>query len=264
MKKLTVITMSVALSLGANYTFANEENLSSGIELGSALQQSDITSIMGNAKYASLPHSQSKALFYEFIEQTKQQNPHLSVEDIVSLIDNMPNGFQQGQMHALNQGSVSIQASYEVIRSQWNSLNTYEKALVVASPANAYITDITKDKAYTYTNNEYGFNGLGDESDAFRHAIWNALMSKYISEFWAYQFATAHEQKSQEELNKVARDGNLESEHQKMDLHNNKEGRDCWHWNDSIVYTSDDTLIERVRDKVKSNQRVTGQLYWLN
>lgn len=49
-------------------------------------------------------------------------------------------------------------------------------------------------------------------ADAFRHAYWNVLMSKRIAPWWAFAFATAHEQDS----SGIDRD---------MDLHNNARGR---------------------------------------
>ena len=102
-------------------------------------------------------------------------------------------------------------------------------------PVNAALTIQTKDMAFELTQTHMGQNGLGNKSDAFRHAIWNALMSRYISENWAYMFATAHEDKPQDELNKRAPDGHFEYEHKEMDLHNNKEGRDVWHWYDTVL-----------------------------
>ncbi len=104
-----------------------------------------------------------------------------------------------------------------------------------------------------------GWNGLGDLSDAFHHAIWNALMSRYISEAWAYLYATAHEDKSEEELNQKATDGYYEWQHRDMDLYNNQQGRDVWYWYDSILYTFDSDLVDRVLTKLNN-----GELTWLH
>lgn len=51
-----------------------------------------------------------------------------------------------------------------------------------------------------------------NRADAFRHAYWNVLLSKRIAPWWAFAFATAHEQES----SGIDRD---------MDLHNNAKGR---------------------------------------
>jgi hypothetical protein len=57
---------------------------------------------------------------------------------------------------------------------------------------------------------------LGNDGhrDAFRHAFWNALMSKHHGEAFAKQFATAHE----------ALPGNT-ARREAMDLYNNEVGR---------------------------------------
>lgn len=54
---------------------------------------------------------------------------------------------------------------------------------------------------------------LNTKADAFRHAYWNILLSKYVSEEFAEAFTTAHESNS-EHPDQTA-----------MDLHNNKIGR---------------------------------------
>uniref|UniRef100_UPI003F49A6A5 DUF6973 domain-containing protein n=1 Tax=Nocardia suismassiliense TaxID=2077092 RepID=UPI003F49A6A5 len=64
---------------------------------------------------------------------------------------------------------------------------------------------------------EVRFNkqGLSDgHADAFRHAYWNALLTKRYGEKWASEFATAHERNPTSHHIPVA-----------MDLHNNEVGR---------------------------------------
>ncbi len=67
-----------------------------------------------------------------------------------------------------------------------------------------------------YTKASFLRNGSDDESDAFRHAIWNALMVRDIGESLAEEFATNHEifDKDQTQRQK------------EMDMHNNKVGRE--------------------------------------
>lgn len=222
-----------------------------------------VSSIANDSDYSELGFSQELFDFYTEIEQLKKENPHLSAEELVEVIDKkmLPS---LSNKTLLRKSDVLSSKSYEEEISKWNSLNTYTKALIVLYPANAYVTSITRQKAIDYTNAWRKQVIVGDKSDAFRHAIWNALMSKYISEAWAYQFATAHEMKSDEELNKVNVDGKLESAHKVMDLHNNKVGRACWKWNDTISYTSDNELISRVKARMKEGKQVDGELYWLN
>lgn len=52
-----------------------------------------------------------------------------------------------------------------------------------------------KNIATSQTEAKFGFNGLGDRSDAFRHGIWNAEMTVLIGKEKAELFATAHEDK---------------------------------------------------------------------
>ncbi len=104
-----------------------------------------------------------------------------------------------------------------------------------------------------------GENGVGNRSDAFRHAIWNTLMSRDISVEWAEEYATAHEAKSSEELSQVAPDGFSEREHRIMDLFNNEQGRQCWLECDASGITSDDDLVDCVKAKIDS-----GSLMWLH
>lgn len=265
MKLINLLALTLAVSATNTIAQTNEGTSFTNVSSISVAGSQSIEMLMVDPTYASLTHSEHDAALYKHIESLKANNPQLSVEELIAVLDK----FFEGSLSIQQESSLMLgqnmnPAYVEVIRSEWDRLNNYEKALIVSSPANAYLTKITRTKAFDYTKSEYSRNGLGDRSDAFRHAIWNALMSKYVSELWAYQFGTAHEQKSEAELNKIAKDGNREREHQKMDLHNNREGRDCWHWNDSILYTSDAELIQRVREKFKNNSRIEGQVYWLN
>lgn len=72
----------------------------------------------------------------------------------------------------------------------WNSLTDTEKKLVIRYPLDALKVNTAKNIATTQTEKKFGYNGLGDRSDAFRHGMWNA-----------------------------------ELEHKNMDIHNNAEGR---------------------------------------
>lgn len=67
-----------------------------------------------------------------------------------------------------------------------------------------------------YTKAVFLRNGTDDESDAFRHALWNALMVRDMGESLAEEFATNHEifDKKQTQRQKD------------MDMHNNKAGRE--------------------------------------
>lgn len=104
----------------------------------------------------------------------------------------------------------------------WNSLTDSEKKLVIRYPFDALKVNKAKDIATTQTESKFGYNGLGDRSDTFRHGIWNAEMTVLIGEEKAELFATAHEDK---DTTGTESDGYLKIEHKNMDLHNNAVGR---------------------------------------
>lgn len=104
----------------------------------------------------------------------------------------------------------------------WNSLTESEKKLVIRYPFDALKVNNAKNTATTQTEKKFGFSGLGDRSDAFRHGIWNAEMTILIGEEKAELFATAHEDK---DTTGMESDGYSKVEHKNMDLHNNAVGR---------------------------------------
>ncbi len=71
------------------------------------------------------------------------------------------------------------------------------------------------------------------QRDAFRHAYWNALMTKEFGEPWAKQFATAHEGMPGNPSNREA-----------MDLYNNEVGR-------QIALANPDATPEQLADLVQ-------------
>ena len=112
------------------------------------------------------------------------------------------------------------------------------------------------------TNKEFGYNGLGDKSDGFRHGTWNALLTRDISRAWAELYTTAHESgKSNEQLERRAADNFKEKDHRKMDLHNNAEGRDVIKWYDTILNVSNSDLKRRVKRKLTNKK---SDIYWLH
>ena len=96
---------------------------------------------------------------------------------------------------------------------EWRDLKEGEKAFVRAHPwaARAFATDRRIAEAETVAR--FGHNGSDDESDAFRHAYWNALMAFDRGEALARLLADAHE---------VLPSNDPAT---RMDLHNNAVGR---------------------------------------
>jgi RHS repeat-associated protein len=72
-----------------------------------------------------------------------------------------------------------------------------EKVLSILFPKQAYLAYKASIKAFAWTALKYGWKNRtagSNHIDAFRHALWNALMTKYMGSTFAYRFATAHEQ----------------------------------------------------------------------
>lgn len=105
----------------------------------------------------------------------------------------------------------------------WNTLTEAEKKLLIRYPLAALKVNDARNIATRQTERKFGYSGLGDRSDAFRHGIWNAEMTILIGAEKAELFATAHEEK---DTTGVEMDGHTKLEHKNMDLHNNSVGRE--------------------------------------
>lgn len=172
----------------------------------------------------------------DIILEIKSENPDWTDEAILSSInDNME----------AKRGIIDI----------WNSLTDSEKRLVVRYPFDALKVNNAKDVATSQTEVKFGYNGLGDRSDAFRHGIWNAKMTMLIGAEKAELFATAHEDK---DTTGVESDGYLKIEHKNMDLHNNAVGRQL-----GLLYLnlSDSELADIVYDAVNQDD---SEFVWLH
>ncbi len=97
-----------------------------------------------------------------------------------------------------------------------------------------------------------GLAGNDDHTDAFRHAYWNALMTKRYGIEWASTYATAHE----------GIPGN-QAPREAMDLYNNQIGRDIATAN---PWASEEELARKVQEAVSRGDMVVvtkdGKLGW--
>ena len=66
------------------------------------------------------------------------------------------------------------------ITDLWNTLTESEKRLCIRYPFDALKVNTARKIATEQTERKFGYSGLGDRSDAFRHGIWNAEMSILI------------------------------------------------------------------------------------
>lgn len=142
------------------------------------------------------------------IQNIKEMYPEYSDEDILRIMNQ-----RQSQADFSEKGIFDI----------WNALTDSEKRLCIQYPFDALKVNTAKNIATRQTELKFGFNGLGDRSDAFRHGIWNAEMTVLIGKEKAELFATAHEDK---DVTGNEADGYPKTAHRDMDLHNNVVGRD--------------------------------------
>lgn len=214
------------------------------------LTQLTIDEILSNPLYNELEFDYNDVILFKEIEDFKESNPGLSDQSIVVEFDN--------KLDNQSADTVSIMSG-DGYAQKWTILTNAEKLLIAGSPARALIVNSCRDKADSYAKYSiYGQQkGAGTAKDAYRHAIWNALMSKYVSKVDAKLFADAHEQQDDPAYYDRYTDGIKNSEHTRMDYHNNQKGRDCWSvLTDSLAWTSDDDLKERVVKKIKAGEMI--------
>lgn len=137
----------------------------------------------------------------------------------------------------------------------WNALTDSEKKLCIRYPFDALKVNAAKNIATSKTEAKFGFNGLGDRSDAFRHGIWNAEMTILIGKEKADLFATAHEDK---DVTGNESDGYPKTAHRDMDLHNNEVGR-CIGADNS--HASEDEMADIIYNEIISS---STQFIWLH
>lgn len=124
----------------------------------------------------------------------------------------------------------------------YNILTYEEKKLCVLHPFKALKVNKAKNTASAKAEEWYEGDSLWQyNGDAFRHAYWNALMTKSIGKKYAEKFATAHESNSPDGLDKT------------MDLKNNTIGRD---YGESNKKKSEADLAVIIRDAVSAGKMV--------
>lgn len=116
----------------------------------------------------------------------------------------------------------------------YNSLNPAERKLALKHPVQAVKVYNAGNTATSKTIEVYVKNGWQDNSDAFRHCLWNALMKQSIGLSAAEQWATAHEYNSSG-IDKT------------MDLHNNRVGRSI-----NVSGKSLSSIVSVVKSKVRN------------
>lgn len=195
----------------------------------------------GNQKL-TVSDSISQSAFEEMnneIETIKSENPGLSKDEILELMDNRHSSSLE------ERGIIDI----------WNVLTDSEKTLCIRYPFDALKVNTARNIATEQTERKFGYNGLGDRSDAFRHGIWNAEMTVLIGSEKAELFATAHEDK---DVTGNESDGYPKTAHRDMDLHNNEVGRAIGEENSE---RSEDEMADIIYQDIYSEET---QFIWLH
>ena len=167
----------------------------------------------------------------------KAAHPEYADEIILEILDEQHQGTRRGLVDI------------------WNVLTDSEKKLCIRYPFDALKVNTAKNIATSQTEIKFGYNGLGDRSDAFRHGIWNAEMTILIGKDKAEMFATAHEDKN---VTGNESDGYSKSAHKEMDLHNNEVGRNI---GESNVDASEDEMADIIYETIYSEN---CQFIWLH
>ena len=144
------------------------------------------------------------------------------IAEILSIKSENPELTEDEMLKIMNEQEFGDKRDIRGITDIWNSLTESEKRLCIRYPFDALKVNTARKIATEQTERKFGYSGLGDRSDAFRHGIWNAEMSILIGSKKAELFATAHEDK---DVTGVESDGYPKTAHRDMDLHNNEVGR---------------------------------------
>lgn len=171
------------------------------------------------------------------IQDIKSVHPEYTEDMIQSIMDERHQAFKRGLIDT------------------WNALTDSEKKLCIRYPFDALKVNTAKNIATSQTEAKFGYNGLGDRSDAFRHGIWNAEMTVLIGKEKAELFATAHEDK---DVTGNESDGYPKTAHKDMDLHNNEIGRNIGEENSNA---SEDEMADIIYQEIYSD---TTQFIWLH
>ena len=177
------------------------------------------------------------------------------ISEILNIKEEHPEYTEKMILQIMNERHPQIKDSSRGIIDIWNALTDSEKKLCIRYPFDALKVNTARNIATEQTDRKFGYNGLGDRSDAFRHGIWNAEMTVLIGKEKAELFATAHEDK---DVTGNESDGYPKTAHRDMDLHNNEVGRAIGEQNKDV---SEDEMADIIYQDIFSE---TTQFVWLH
>jgi hypothetical protein len=200
------------------------------------------------------------ALFEE-VETYKQQNPAADIKEVVRHMNDRAGLSEKSNARKVALPGVHSLHAYSTTYEEWSKLTPSEKLLYGSNPSAAVKTKAISKAAFDYTYERFRKNGEGDPSDGYRHAMWNALMTRDINRTWVKAAGDAHEDVPQTELNSKKPDGFYGWQHKNMDLANNQVGRDTIGWYEYWWNCTDATVKSRLAAKMTNTP---GNIIWLH
>ena len=213
-----------------------------------------------NAKPSDIIVSIEDELWKQCIEMSGLERSLRETEKaILPIIEDEKINFDKGK-------EAEIRKAFEMLGSFADHISSYEKQIMynftlleLLNAANAYLNVDYYTDLY-FADYAKGQNGSldrkatmldGTVANAFKHATWNALMTKSIGEEKAAQIANAHESKLENVLYSPYLD-TFEAEHAAMDLYYNNLGRKIA--SQEGIRISDTELAEKIYIAVIEDQ----------
>lgn len=187
------------------------------------------------------------------IVELKEENPTLSNEEIQGILNR--DILRSSITHKFGTDLISISSISDSLGRAWDDLTAAEKRLVVTYPQEALIVKRAQSKTDRLVGIHYPGWIDGDEGNAYRHALWNAIMSRDAGKNMAELFATAHENQGLTDAQHRYQvwNGFNGLQHKNMDLHNNQMGRNLFNgWLDNLL--TDGSLSSRVKNAIQDGK----------
>lgn len=207
MKRVFILFLSLVLSI----TSLNVVSLAANSTSKDLVKQFEF--VVKNNELVKKYLTEDEIQFYRNIVNIKVSNPKITVEDFQSDINSL--------ITYSTTATISIESP-----GFWPFTNA-ETALIFLYPTQALIVNACKNSTDNWASTFYPGWQDGDIGNGYRHAFWNALMSKEIGLYLAGQFATAHEDHGLTDAEYAATSWNGFNglQHKNMDLSNNAAGR---------------------------------------
>lgn len=241
-KKITTLAIALMMTTGNTIAFADHISVNHVKEI----EQLKVSDLLTESRFKDLDIDMESLQVFMRLEQMNESKGMMMFSALSNYDDYN-----------------DIKELYGNLGDVWGNLTDSEKELCIKNPASAALAYYNVKEANKLTIQEYGHNRIGDESDAFRHTVWNALMQKYIGGSFPSKYATAHEDYPEEDLQKKSKnsrgeyDGYKLQDHTDMDLHNNAVGRSLVKWTEYFTISHEE-IVKRVHKAIDN-----GDCYYL-